>query len=124
MKTGFKDNLAAIGLGNNTKIRHVIHSSRSAKSLTQESAEVRGKSLLSINKLINNSVLVESIENKKTEEKPDVAAYHRFYTPVAVSNGFYTVWLVAEERKNGRINPIQATLYDLMLEKNKVSPLP
>ena len=121
-----KDNLGYISLGSNKKIKHVIHSSRSAKALNSQTQELRGRALSSIQDLIKNSVLVESIANKKNSGNPNVENYHRFYTPIATTDGnYYAVRIVAEEGKNGTLRPIQATLYDLILEgKKNVSPLP
>ncbi len=121
-----KDNLGNISLGNNTKIKHVVHSSRRENSLNTEAQELRGRALSSIQELINNSVLVESAPNKKTDKKPNVVAYHRFFTPIATTDGnYYAVRIVAEESKNGTLRPIQAVLYDVIIEgKKKISPLP
>ena len=121
-----KDNLGHISLGSNTKIRHVIHSSRSAKALDSQTQELRGRALSSIQDLIENSVLVESVANKKNSGNPNITAYQRFYTPIAINDGnYYAVRIVAEEEKGGALKPIQATLYDLILEGQKnISPLP
>ncbi|WP_367268289.1 hypothetical protein [uncultured Phascolarctobacterium sp.] len=66
--------------------------------------------------LIKKSVLVESIPNRKTDGKPKVRAYHRFYVPVRVNGKIYTVRLVAEER-NGDItlDPTNVNLYDVVI---------
>lgn len=100
-------------------IKHIVYSSmKTSKSFLN----VRSNSLFSIGDLLNNAVLIESIPNKKTDKKPNVRAYHRFYVPVKLNDKIYTVRLVAEEQ-GGEItlNPTNTNLYDVIIEKNRLT---
>lgn len=100
-------------------IKHIVYSSmKTSKGFLN----VRSNSLFSIGDLLNNAVLIESIPNKKTDKKPNVSAYHRFYVPVKLNDKIYTVRLVAEEQ-GGEItlNPTNTNLYDVIIEKNRLT---
>ena len=100
-------------------IKHIVYSSmKTSKGFLN----VRSNSLFSIGDLLNNAVLIESIPNKKTDKKPNVRAYHRFYVPVKLNDKIYTVRLVAEEQ-GGEItlNPTNTNLYDVIIEKNRLT---
>lgn len=100
-------------------IKHIVYSSmKTSKGFLN----VRSNSLFSIGDLLNNAVLIESIPNKKNDKKPNVRAYHRFYVPVKLNDKIYTVRLVAEEQ-GGEItlNPTNTNLYDVIIEKNRLT---
>lgn len=99
-------------------IKHITYSSN--KNMRKQEINSRTIGLLNIKDLIGNSVLIESIPNKKTDSKPNVKAYHRFYVPVRVGNNVYTVRLVAEEQSSSiALNPLETNLYDAIIEKNR-----
>lgn len=96
-------------------VRHIVFSSN--KVAGRELA-IRKGSLLSIESLIKNAVLIESIPNKKTDTKPGVSVYHRFYVPVGFRGKLYTIRLVAEEQKGViTVNPTTVNLYDAIVER-------
>ncbi len=101
-------------------VRHIVYSSN--KNMAKHEKAARNNSLLSIKELIQNSVLIESIPNKKKDKKPSVSAYHRFYVPVKNNNKNYTVRIVAEEQNGSlQINPRDVNLYDVIIEKNRIA---
>ena len=103
-------------------VRHITYSSN--KRATASERKVREASIFSIDSLLKNAVLIESIPNRKTAKKPNVRAYHRFYVPVQANGKMRTVRLVAEEQ-NGAVtlNPTDVNLYDVIIEKKTPRPL-
>lgn len=97
-------------------VNHLTYSSD--KNMRPREYKVRDNSIANIGDLIKNSVLIESVPNRKTDDKPKVRAYHRFYVPVRVNGKIYTVRLVAEEQ-NGDItlDPTNVNLYDVVIER-------
>ncbi|MDR0646171.1 MAG: hypothetical protein LBG46_04225, partial [Elusimicrobiota bacterium] len=84
-----------------------------------DAKERRDVNLLSIDRLVNNSVLIEIAPNTKTTEKPNVEFYHYFYTPIRIGKDTYTIRLVAEQMKGETgIAPEAVHLYDVI----EVSP--
>lgn len=102
-------------------VRHITYSSN--KRATASERKVREASIFSIDSLLENAVLIESIPNRKTAKKPNVRAYHRFYVPVQANGKMRTVRLVAEEQ-NGAVtlNPTDVNLYDVIIEKRPLAP--
>lgn len=103
-------------------VRHITYSSN--KRATASERKVREASIFSIDSLLENAVLIESIPNRKTAKKPNVRAYHRFYVPVQANGKMRTVRLVAEEQ-NGAVtlSPTDVNLYDVIIEKKTPRPL-
>ncbi len=103
------------------------HIAVSGGHVSKGSSELRNAALIAVDRLINHSVLVESVPNYKADKKADVAMYHYFYTPVSImENGAqktYTLQIAAEEdaKKQGRL-PLKLDLYDLSVRK-QISPL-
>lgn len=117
------DGLADIGImPKNAK--HIAYSSFFAPPMPMR---IRAGAIQTIGDLIKNAVLVESIPNRKTEKKPHVRAYHRFYVPVRFVRGndyqVETIRLVAEERDGEiTINPTAVELYDVIIEEENRFP--
>lgn len=103
------------------------HIAVSGGHVSKGNRALRNAALMAVDRLINHSVLVESVPNYKADKKADVAMYHYFYTPVAImENGAqktYTLQIAAEEdvKKQGRL-PLKLDLYDLSVRK-QISPL-
>ncbi|MFC2385052.1 MAG: hypothetical protein ACFNP5_07800, partial [Hoylesella saccharolytica] len=97
-------------------IRHITFSSN--KKASSKEFKIRKAGVLSIQDLLQNSVLIESTPNRKTGKKPNVRAYHRFYVPVRFGNDLKTLRIVAEEQ-NGTITlqPTDVNLYDIIVEQ-------
>lgn len=98
-------------------LNHIAYSSN--KKMRSNDFKVRNNGIANLGDLINSAVLIESIPNRKTDAKPKIRAYHRFYVPVKIGSKIYTIRLVAEEQ-NGEItlNPSNVNLYDVIVEKN------
>lgn len=78
--------------------------------------------ILSVKTLIEHATLIESIPNKKTDKKPNVETYHRFYVPVLFNGKLQTIRLVAETQKgDATIDPLTVNLYDIIPEKKSRS---
>ena len=103
-------------------VRHITYSSN--KRSTTSERKAREASLLSIESLVENAVLIESIPNRKKKKKPDVRSYHRFYVPIRIDEKLHTVRIVAEEQ-NGvvTLNPTDVNIYDVIIEKKTPRPL-
>lgn len=100
------------------KVNHVVYSGAPIKA---EVAGARRKAVSSINDLINASVLIESMPNRKGKQKPGIIGYHRFYVPVRIGGKNYTVRLVAEQTKDG-FKTQSYDLYDAVMEGGKFAP--
>jgi hypothetical protein len=107
--------------GNTRKMRHFINSSLYKVLHFRRNKEWESRhqaSVLNIDKLIRNSVLIESEPNRKGDKKKDVAKYHHFYIPIKVGDKLYTARIVGEEMKGSTsINPIDVKLYDVIIAK-------
>lgn len=104
------------------KARHITYSSR--KGMDNDTYKARQASIRSIRDLLKNAVLVESIPNRKTAKKPNVRAYHRFYTPVRVNGELRTIRVVGEESGDTiTLNPAEINLYDVIIENRSSRPL-
>nr|WP_325190811.1 hypothetical protein [uncultured Selenomonas sp.] len=103
-------------------VRHITYSSNKRANASER--KVREASILSIDNLLENAVLIESMPNRKPAKKPNVRAYHRFYVPVQADGKTRTVRIVAEEQ-NGvvTLNPTDVNLYDVIIEKKTPRPL-
>lgn len=98
-------------------VRHIVFSSNKVGG---KILDVRRGSLLSIKDLINNSHLIESMPNIKTDKKPNISAYHRFYVPVEMNGVKYVIRLVGEENKGDiTLNPTSVNLYDAIVENKR-----
>ena len=102
-------------------VRHITYSSNKRATATER--KVREAGILSIENLLENAVLIESVPNRKAGKKPNVRAYHRFYVPVEINGEIHAVRIVAEEQ-NGEItlNPTNVHLYDVIVEKRSSRP--
>lgn len=79
-------------------------------------------SLLALKELIQNSVLIESEENRKKDVKSYAYKYHHFYLPVKIKDKLYTIRIVGEELDGSKgATPIDVKLYDVII-KNKAHP--
>ena len=97
-------------------VNHVTYSSKKPKG--KWNFDVRTSSVFSIQDLVNEAVLIESIPNRKSGNKPNVAVYHRLYVPVEFKGRLYAVRIVAEERQHEiTFNPTLLNLYDVVVEK-------
>ena len=86
--------------------------------ITSTDVSLRKASILSIKDLIEHATLIESIPNKKTDKKPNVETYHRFYVPVLFNGRLQTIRLVAETQKGDTsFDPLKVNLYDIITEK-------
>ena len=112
------DGTAVVSILSNKDVEHITYSSR--KNLPADIYRIRRKSILSIEELLENAVLIESIPNRKIKEKPYARAYHRFYVPVRMNQHLATIRIVAEERQGViTLNPTDVNLYDLIVEDKK-----
>ncbi|UZE45041.1 hypothetical protein [Selenomonas sputigena] len=82
---------------------------------------IRTAAAYSIESLLRNAVLIETVHNTKTAKKPSVHAYHRLYVPVKTKNTLVTVRLVMEEQIDGHVTipPYEVNLYDIIIEDKK-----
>lgn len=97
-------------------VRHITFSSN--KKANAAEFRTRKASVVSIENLLENAVLIESTPNRKTSKKPNVRAYHRFYVPVQMNGKLYTIRIVAEEQNGAiTIEPTDVNLYDVIVEK-------
>lgn len=113
-----RDALAFLKMPANTeKLRHIAYSG------TQVPAKVkplRNASVLSLPELMQNAVYVEEAPNTKTDRKPDVLKYHRFYVPVVFNGKVLTIRIVAEEKKTSdKLFPIDVDAYDVIVERKR-----
>ncbi|WP_276673163.1 hypothetical protein [Selenomonas artemidis] len=101
-------------------VRHITFSSNKQQTRSHKTRSTHDRAVFSINDLLENAVLIESVPNEKKAKKPKVRAYHRFYVPVQVGNKVETIRLVAEEQ-NGAItlSPTDVNLYDIIVENRK-----
>lgn len=110
---------------NSRKMRHFINSSLYEYLNYPQNKEWKKRhqaSLLNIDRLIINSVLIESELNRKKKAKPNVARYHHFYLPIKVRDKLYTARIVGEEMNDSkRIKPIDVKLYDVIIAKKGTS---
>ena len=110
---------------NSRKMRHVINSSLYEYLNYPQNKEWKKRhqaSLLNIDRLIINSVLIESELNRKKKAKPNVARYHHFYLPIKVRDKLYTARIVGEEMNDSKkIKPIDVKLYDVIIAKKGTS---
>jgi len=121
-----RDAAGFIGIGSRKKRDHVLGSSQNTSRIRDiGTRNAKNLALNSIDELVKNSVLIESIPNTEAD-KVGVKAYHRFYVPIMTRGGRYTIRLVAEEYTNSDgLRPIDATLYDVVIKnKNKGTTVP
>lgn len=109
------DNKAILEVIEN-KINHIAYSSR--KKLSKTDVFRRKKMVFNLGTLISNSILIERGNNVKTQKKPNVVQYYRFYVPVKIGNEIHTVRLVAEKYKNQlTLQKNGLGIYDVIQEK-------
>jgi hypothetical protein len=82
----------------------------------------RNKALAALERVLANTVLIESFPNQKKQQKPKVKNVHRFYVPVKDNTGVATLRLVAFEMGNGDITVDGVELYDIIGEKQELPP--
>ncbi|MDR3354939.1 MAG: hypothetical protein LBO21_07860, partial [Synergistaceae bacterium] len=109
------DAKAKLSIASKNKARHVTSSSWRGRS--PEQTEARKAALLSVEGIVNHSVLIESWQDTDNDL---VENMHRFYLPLRIRGKTYTVRLVAQEmRDNKGMIPIEADLFDLIVEDNQ-----
>ena len=76
----------------------------------------RRKALNALDRVISNSVLIESLPNKDAK-KTKIATVHRFYTPVSLGGQIRVLRIVALEKKGSKPEVDGVELYDLIEER-------
>jgi|GEM_PF-4102149 len=116
--------------------KNAAHIAHSGAPVLRMHIPVRNASIMNIMDLVSASVVIESVPNnkispldesmsrgerRKINRKNSIGVFHRLYVPVTVDGkNFYTVRLVAEEKKGNIIfDPKSIQLYDLIIEKEE-----
>lgn len=113
-----RDALAFLKMPANTgKLHHIAYSGAQVPAKVKA---IRNASVLSLPELMQNAVYVEEAPNTKTDRKPDVLKYHRFYVPVMANGKVSAIRIVAEEKKTSdRLFPIDVDAYDVVVERKR-----
>ena len=98
-------------LNDNYRKKHIIYSSRNNKLLSKDKIR-RNIELNNLKDIINNSILIERINNIKEIKKPNVEEYFYFYTPITDGKNIYLIKSVAEKSK-GEKDLRNVHLYDM-----------
>ena len=98
-------------LNDNYRKKHIIYSSRNNKLLSKDKIR-RNIELNNLKDIINNSILIERINNIKEIKKPNVEEYFYFYTPITDGKNIYLIKSVAEKLK-GEKDLKNVHLYDM-----------
>ena len=98
-------------LNDNYRKKHIIYSSRNNKLLSKDKIR-RNIELNNLKDIINNSILIERINNIKEIKKPNVEEYFYFYTPITDGKNIYLIKSVAEKLK-GEKDLRNVHLYDM-----------
>lgn len=102
---------------NTGKLHHIAYS---GAQVPAKEKPIRNASVLSLSELMRNAVYVEEAPNTKTDKKPDVLKYHRFYVPVMINGKVSTIRIVAEEKKTSdKLFPIDVDAYDVIVERKR-----
>ena len=113
-----RDALAFLKIPANTgKLHHIAYSGAQVPAKVKS---IRNASVLSLPELMRNAVYVEEAPNTKTDKKPDVLKYHRFYVPVMINGKVSAIRIVAEEKKTSdKLFPIDVDAYDVVVERKR-----
>lgn len=113
-----RDALAFLKISANTgKLHHIAYSGAQVPAKVKP---IRNASVLSLPELMRNAVYVEEAPNTKTNKKPDVLKYHRFYVPVMINGKVSAIRIVAEEKKTSdKLFPIDVDAYDVIVERKR-----
>ena len=113
-----RDALAFLKIPANTgKLHHIAYSGAQVPAKVKP---IRNASVLSLPELMRNAVYVEEAPNTKTNKKPDVLKYHRFYVPVMINGKVSAIRIVAEEKKTSdKLFPIDVDAYDVIVERKR-----
>lgn len=101
-------------------VKHITYSGAPAAPSV---IPIRNKLVTNLPTLLEHAALIESGPNTKSDKKPSVIDYHRFYVPVADRGQIKVVRIVAHRTKAGlRIDPGSFDVYDVVLEDKRVAP--
>ena len=111
------DKKGEFGIPNKLNRRHLVWNQNPKKQLL----DAFNPSILSLEELVQSSVLVESVANQKqakNKHKSKVKNYHYFYVPIKLGNDIFTIKIVGEENSsNIQLNPLKIDLYSVMAVK-------
>ena len=111
------DKKGEFGIPNKLNRRHLVWNQNPKKQLL----DAFNPSVLSLEELVQSSVLVESVANQKqtkNKHKAKVKNYHYFYVPIKLGNDIFTIKIVGEESSsNIQLNPLKIDLYSVMAVK-------
>ena len=111
------DRKGEFGIPNKVNRRHLVWNQNPKKQLL----EAFNPSILSLEELVQSSVLVESVANQKqtqNKHKAKVKNYHYFYVPIKLGDDIFTIKIVGEENSsNIQLNPLKIDLYSVMAVK-------
>ena len=111
------DKKGEFGIPNKLNRRHLVWNQNPKKQLL----DAFNPSILSLEELVQSSVLVESVANQKqtkNKHKSKVKNYHYFYVPIKLGNDIFTIKIVGEESSsNIQLNPLKIDLYSVMAVK-------
>lgn len=111
------DRKGEFGIPNKLNRRHLVWNQNPKKQLL----DAFNPSILSLEELVQSSVLVESVANQKqtkNKHKAKVKNYHYFYVPIKLGNDIFTIKIVGEESSsNIQLNPLKIDLYSVMAVK-------
>lgn len=101
-------------------VRHVVHS---GAPIRVQDKTVRSASVGGLTVLLAQAPLIESGPNTKTDKKPNVESYHRFYVPIWDGKTVRVLRIVAEQSKSGIvIDPKDFDIYDVVVESKRLPP--
>lgn len=111
------DKKGEFGIPNKVNRRHLVWNQNPKKQLL----DTFNPSILSLEELVQSSVLVESVANQKqtqNKHKAKVKNYHYFYVPIKLGDDIFTIKIVGEENSsNIQLNPLKIDLYSVMAVK-------
>ena len=111
------DKKGEFGIPNKLNRRHLVWNQNPKKQLL----DAFNPSILSLEELVQSSVLVESVANQKqakNKHKSKVKNYHYFYVPIKLGDDIFTIKIVGEESSsNIQLNPLKIDLYSVMAVK-------
>ena len=111
------DRKGEFGIPNKVNRRHLVWNQNPKKQLL----DAFNPSILSLEELVQSSVLVESVANQKqtqNKHKAKVKNYHYFYVPIKLGDDIFTIKIVGEENSsNIQLNPLKIDLYSVMAVK-------
>ena len=111
------DRKGEFGIPNKVNRRHLVWNQNPKKQLL----DAFNPSILSLEELVQSSVLVESVANQKqtqNKHKGKVKNYHYFYVPIKLGDDIFTIKIVGEENSsNIQLNPLKIDLYSVIAVK-------